>query len=277
METSCIKKLLKKLLILKKNSDAILDATGGRFNIFQTVGINHYEKKHSLILSEFLDPYGSHGLKDKFLNLFLKMIVQKKFLFDFKLSNTTVNIEYVIDDGIIDILIKNPEQVIIIENKIYAGDQSEQLIRYNNFAEQNYSKGNFIILYLTLWGDEASKNSCGNVEYKRISYKDDIIKWLEECLKFSLRYPTVRETIIQYINHLKQLTNQDMESKNSKEIVEILAENVESSILIYENFRNMKLMIIENMVKRVAEKFEIEYSFDENGYDTPQKQDIMLR
>ena len=59
------------MLSIKKKNDAVLDATGGRFNIFQTLGVNHYENKHSLILAALLNPGGTHGLKDEFLNLFV--------------------------------------------------------------------------------------------------------------------------------------------------------------------------------------------------------------
>lgn len=267
MRIKSIEKLLAVVLSIKKKNDAVLDATGGRFNIFQTLGVNHYENKHSLILAALLNPGGTHGLKDEFLNLFVKMIAQKNSSLDFDCSNVTVITEHVITDGRLDIIIKNPEQAIIIENKIYARDQSEQLIRYNNYAEQKYDIGKYIILYLTLWGNEASKQSSGATEYICLSYENDIIEWLEECLKISLRHPTVRETLVQYINHLKQLTNQDMESKNSEEIVKALADNVESSIIVYQNFNNMKSMLIEEMVKRVSEKFDLNYSLkNENSF-----------
>lgn len=71
-----------------------------------------------------------------------------------------------------------------------------------------------------------------------ISYKDDIINWLEKCVSIATRYPMVRETIIQYINHLKQLTNQDMDTKNKEEIVEVLSkiENLRAAKAICLNY-----------------------------------------
>jgi hypothetical protein len=41
-------------------------------------------------------------------------------------------------------------------------------------------------------------------------------------VSIAVRYPMVRETINQYINHLKQLTHQDMDTKNKEEIIDII-------------------------------------------------------
>ena len=55
------------------------------------------------------------------------------------------------------------EYAIIIENKIYAIDQYHQLLRYNNYGKQRFPKG-FKLIYLTLDGHEASKDSLGDNE-----------------------------------------------------------------------------------------------------------------
>ena len=48
----------------------------------------------------------------------------------------------------------------------------------------------------------------------------------------------MRETLVQYSNHLKQLTNQDMNSENQEEIIGILAniENLKAAKVISQNY-----------------------------------------
>lgn len=91
-----------------------------------------------------------------------------------------------ISGGRVDIRIKNKNTVngndIIIENKIKANDQWAQLARIRE------SYGNSIIVYLTPLGKSASSyslnNKLGENDYIKLSYKDDIRKWLYQCLCF---------------------------------------------------------------------------------------------
>lgn len=256
-----IQHLLEKVGIVVKKNNEILDATGGRFNMFRVVGVNHYENTHSAILAEFLNPKGSHGLKHKLLETFIKTIfIDNSFEFGFE--NANIKTEAPTKDGRIDILIEDGKQgkAIIIENKVYANDQKEQLKRYNEFAEGKYGVSNYKILYLTLSGSDASMQSGEGVEYISISYKREIIDWLENSVNTSSRFPLVRETLIQYINHLKQLTNQDVNMKNQEELVEILSkpENIESAIKISANIQQAKLKIVTDMVKTIAKDNNLE-------------------
>ena len=253
-----IQNLLNQVSTIVRKNNEILEATGGRFNIFGVMGVDHYENTHSAIISEFLKPKGSHGLQNQFLNAFIN---QLKNDFESQLKNlkleTQLNVfnsetaqvikEFVTPFGRIDILIEdNRGHAIIIENKIYAGDQWDQLSRYNNFAKIKYKEGNYIILYLTLNGTEASEQSRKDINYFQISHKEFIIKWMEKCIQISARYPLVRETIIQYINHLKKLTNQDMEKNFNDELLDILIqkENIQSVFAISNNIGILKNNII---------------------------------
>ena len=212
-----LQNLLSQIALVNKKNNEILEATGGRFNMFGMCGVNHYENTHSAILAELLNPKGSHSLKSQFLTAFLETIGKEFTLPDFEATNATVYTEYFTDNGRIDILIKDLKgNALIIENKIYAGDQYEQLKRYNAFAKKKFKS--YQIYYLTLYGTEASAQSAEEVAYDTISYAETIIQWLDKCIALAIRLPLVRETLIQYSNHLKQLTNQDMNSKNQEEI-----------------------------------------------------------
>lgn len=204
---------------------------GERFNVFSAVRVDHYEIKHSAFIAELLNPEGSHGQDTTFLSSFLKNCCPKDF--EFSLQGVKVYTEFATDSGRIDILVmNNKKQGLIIENKIYANDGDEQLIRYNDEAKRLLHNG-YMILYLTPDGDKASEKSAKGVDYQTLSYRKDIINWLRECVRQSAHLPLIRETIIQYINHVKQLTNQDMDNSNKEKLLVTMAENAECVKAIY--------------------------------------------
>ncbi|WP_315016554.1 PD-(D/E)XK nuclease family protein [Capnocytophaga leadbetteri] len=232
-----LQNLLRQVATITQKNNEILNATGGRFNMFRICGVNHYENTHSAIIAELLNPQGTHSLKSELLKAFLSLIDKDFVPTDFNPSNATVYTEYTTDKGRIDILIKDTNKnALIIENKIYAADQYEQLKRYEQFAKKEFEV--YQIYYLTLWGNEATPQSGEGVNYLTISYADTIIRWLDKCIALAARLPLVRETLIQYSNHLKILTNQDMNTKNQEEIVKTLADfgNLEAVQNVFLNY-----------------------------------------
>ena len=149
---------------------------GEYFNVFEILGVQTSEVRlHSAIIAELLNPEGSHGLGEKFLNAFINDVISKQTSFKIDLASTSVKIEYPIgtksedktEGGRIDLLIQDKyKQTIIIENKIYAKDQESQLLRYNNFASKTEQLSNeqYIIFYLTLEGEQATDYSLGNFD-----------------------------------------------------------------------------------------------------------------
>lgn len=242
--------LTQAKLILEKAKVAQQESRlrGEQFNIFHACGVNHYEATHSAIIAEFLNPQGSHGQGDVYLKEFLDIVGKNGTLPVFDTSTASVFTEYVVPNGRLDILIANTKnQAIIIENKIYAGDLWEQLKRYEEFAAEKYHAGNYAILYLTLWGDEASEQSGKDVKYTCISYKETILKWLERCIQISAQKPLIRETMIQYTNLIKELTNQVMEQKYKNELLELMMNNAEATATIcdmQDDFSNMFVKIV---------------------------------
>lgn len=200
---------------------------GECYNVFNVLGVDNMELSHSAFLAALLDPDGSHGMQDAFLKAFIDTIAHSGTKPELDTAHAKVYTEYNIGNitettgGRIDILItdhsetgsgKDSGHAIIIENKIWATDQPNQLVRYHNFAHETYDKST--LLYLTPDGDEPSKQSRGglNVQdggYQCISYRSDIIGWLQKCAQLAFDKPRVRETINQYIDLIQQLTNQN--------------------------------------------------------------------
>lgn len=237
---------------------------GEQFNIFHICGIEHYETSHSTILAGILNPNGNHGQGDTFLKAFLESVSNPAWLSEFDTKTASIKTEYDTSNGRIDILMTNDKnQAIIIENKIYASDQPKQLIRYDEFAQRTFHKGNYAILYLTLWGDEASKESAEGVTYQCISYRTTILKWLDKCMQLSVQRPLIRETLIQYNNLIKELTNQTMEDLNKDEFLKIMMENSQAVATIcemqYDFFKYVGKKLITPLLKEVANDLAFEY------------------
>ena len=243
--------LIDKIKILDYYQKKIRQLSDDNFNIFRICGVNHYENTHSSILVELLSNNSSHNFENRFLEAFIETLKKEKLIendFYFSMSNVQVLREHSTPFGRIDIFIKNDIQCIIIENKIYADDQYEQLKRYSAYAKNQYGE-NYILLYLTLWGDEATEHSGEGISYKQISYNHIIVNWLERCVEISARNSIVRETLIQYINHINYLTDNNTKKMMNEEIVKLLSqiENVEATFTIGENLDNVKNYLINKV------------------------------
>lgn len=235
---------------------------GESFNIFSICGVNHYEVTHSAIISEFLDPQGSHGQGLAFVKAFVESLNLQDF--DFSLNGVEVATEMVIRNGRIDIVISNNnKQAIIIENKIYATDQWEQLKRYDEFAKTKYPNG-YKILYLTLNGNDPNDDESRKVEYITISYKHHIIDWLLQCKLLAIDKPLIRETLNQYIQHIKSLTNTiEMENNEKNSIIELLIKYPQETAKIINTQWDMEEYIVKTYLfptlERVAQKFDMRF------------------
>lgn len=263
-----VEKLLNeigKLVVAQNERTKERYSHGELFNVFNILGLESKEVRlHSALLAELLRPNGMSGVGNAFQKAFLAILgLPENYIVDGKVSvelsiGTTTDTE----GGRIDIIMEDGNHAIIIENKIYAQDQPAQLLRYTNFAKDNYPHG-YRLLYLTLDGKEASDDSAQGCPYQCISYKNEISKWLEECARIFFDRPLVRETIRQYINLIKQLTNQSMGTLEDNKLVELVAspEHVDEYVMIINNQTS-----IENRI-RLGFVAEIEKMALDMGYE----------
>lgn len=230
-------------LIWKKSEVEKAEAhkRGEHFNIFNVLDLPSDETRtHSAFIAELLDPNGSHGLGDQFLQSFVNTIdCLKSWHFDTQSAKVHKELsiggknEDCSEGGRIDIVVESNGKAIIIENKIYAGDQEKQLVRYYNYGTKNYSNG-IRLLYLTLNGDDASEYSheklAINEDYYAIAYNHEISDWLQRCIEFSARQPLVRETLIQYQNLINKLTMNNMDKNSQEELLKLMSDpkNIDS-------------------------------------------------
>jgi len=238
---------------------------GENFNLFNILDRRTDEvKTHSAIIGELLNPKGSHYLDKTFLILFIEMLNRKKRTDNIwekaitpkieEIRNASVECEKSIGKvrdntgGRLDLIISNDIFQICIENKIYAEEQDSQLERYKNFLER-FPKSNNILIYLTLNGDESktSKLVSGS-DYYTLSYKYDILEWLEKCFKETVDIPILRESIKQYIILIRSLTNQITTNEMKSEIHKLILSNIDGSEKIAQEF--------DSAIEKVADELK---------------------
>lgn len=211
--------LQKALIVLQgkiETIESIQKQKGETFNIFSVLQMERLEvKTHSAFIFEMINPNGSHCQVALYLELFIRNTLG---LVDFDLTGVKVKREDPTDNARrIDFTIENDKYFIVIEMKIDASDQPQQLIDYKKHAD---TKGKSVeLFYLTLDGRDASDDSATDeksdkqVEYKKISFSADILEWVEACIEKSATLPTIRETLLQYAGLIRKITGQ-----TSKEI-----------------------------------------------------------
>ena len=219
---------------------------GENYNLFSILRIEGSELKHSALIANLLDPKGSHGCGDAFLRAFFEIALKERA---YPFEECTLPHSYteyytgpIADDtgGRIDILVKSSHYGLIIENKIYAGDQDKQLTRYDNYGKETFGADGYLLVYLTLYGCDASKESTATksaeeVGYLRLSYAEDILRWLEQCVRLADNKPLVRESLNQYIRTIKQLTYQDMNQEDIQKIIDLVIDHPEVVATILEH------------------------------------------
>lgn len=202
MSTEKIDKLYKQFLE-DTNVEHIKEVIGNEQpNIFKILRVANAEIRHSNFLSWLLDPNENHNLKEVVLNKFLQEIINSSDSFDESVTIEDIGIENVEirrEWENIDLLIILDEYVFCIENKIFSGEHSDQLTRYKNIVETNFSDKTQIYLYLNPFG----YSSYGESDvYLPISYQ--VIIDILENLNLDEIDTTVKSFIEQYLLTLKR-------------------------------------------------------------------------
>ena len=230
------------------------------YNLLTTVLNEHDEVRlHSRVIGSLLDINGLHYQKELFLEKFMEILKVTEFDFDIhesKLFLEYQNIDLYLTDGI---------KHIIIENKIYAGDQKNQIKRYYDTIKsenKDLECNDVLIIYLSIDRLQPSNYSLGNLIiedryvfdnsekiaiFKNINYKNEILNWLDNCLHEIQNITNLNESIKQYKNVVKKITNTYEEKvMNQKDF------------LLKDN--NLKLVMgLENSIKEA--KSEIQFLF----------------
>lgn len=135
----------------------------------------------------------------------------------------------------IDLCLKSENFCIIIENKINkAPEQEEQIQRYYELMQHEYSKNDIYVMYLNR--DDGSRPSEFSLpigtykslgkRFKVFSYKNDILKWLNGINLRTVANRKFRMLVAEYKEYLRLLLNnqncKNMNKRIQKEITESL-------------------------------------------------------
>ena len=265
---------------------------GEKFNLFKTINVTTDEVRlHSRFLAELLNPAGTHGQESFFLNKFKNHI--QPVLEKGKKTNTShenlvasgsifseksiVKIEYTPSEKLesetnsrLDILIESSDRkkAIIIENKIYADEQPTQLKRYKQFGETKYGSGNFILFYLTLDGEisqhESIDNLASGTDYYCLSYKQEIITFLNSCLSELSDATHLRVIIEHYIDLIKDLTMKEDVHEKIIDLIIDSKENYQSAQLISSQLKLAQNKIQKDFWIKLYKKIQVEFDTEKS-------------
>lgn len=219
---------------------------------------------HSGLLVSLLDTRGEHYQDDLFLKLFLQTLGLESWFGETK--NAQVLKEY----KNIDIYISNGEKHIIIENKIWSGDQDGQIARYINEIHANSSDDendesvsyeNIAVVYLTPFPRKPENNSLGKwdteflfdekgnkIEFKEIMKKQldkkAEIYFLDEAKTLRYQNVTYKIDILAWIKECQKevgnITSLNSALEFYKDIVEIITDKKDSKMDIAGFFKEQK-------------------------------------
>ena len=224
--------MLRQAAAISEKYELLRKETGSYFNIFEIADIATKEVKICRVIYELLSPLGCHYQGSVYLKLFMETVLGIENVDEDELHSAKVFRERIIDEKRrIDLLIETNKRMIPIEVKIYAKEQSDQCYDYYEYV----LKFNKIItpqlFYLTRFGNEPSsavgltcsddKHSSSNIIC--ISFAQDILRWLELCLKETetLKLAPIREVLLQLMLTIRRFTGQ-MEDREMKELISLL-------------------------------------------------------
>jgi len=251
------------------------------YNIVNVVRkATHEVGMHSNVIYSLINPESDHFQKDLFLNLFLKYVIIPKLglqkIQDFGVIHSVQAEEQTEHNRRIDFTIKSDKYLIGIEMKVNASDLQNQISDYYVQLEKESdlsTKGGVYIFYLTKFGIDPSKKSIKvkngvatnfdpSKHIKCISFKDEILKWLNSSQK-----------------EVSNITNLNIALSNYKEIVQKITHiykgnvmTIEDELLKKENEKELEMaLLLDKKMPQI--KAKILYRFFEQLSEELAKKD----
>ena len=242
-----------------------------KFNIFNVLGVDQYEIRHSNMLAWLLDPQGNHGFGESFLKNFLRLVFKErkkenadiKFPVDenlliYNLSNFKVEREVKTisqKNRFMDIVLTGninfqKKIKIVIENKIHAVEGKGQLKDYQDDIIKNYISSDdwhHLFIYLSADGDSTQEANWVNLTYTTV------VEALETSLKGRTLTAGTDFFIKHYLTVIRELSEGDSSInalcrkiyKKHREAIELIKNHSN------ENISNLSQMLINNYKKEI--------------------------
>lgn len=269
METIIHRSLVDDTIVILKDTVADKLKNGFDMNVFTLLDREREEQHvHENMLHAILNFKSDKRIAERFVTcLFENMKMPKEFV----KKKWQVEQQYYTSFGTMDMFLRTEgkhRKCVIVELKIDASDQKEQLERYWKYVKKsNYEDCR--IIYLTLDGRAASEQSIGNVPKNKIyniSFKKHILKWLEQCL-----YICDEECIeSSFIKQYRILINKMVGENNMSEKVRLLiksSDDLRASIEIANSLPRIKADILYNFLYTINEEIEKKGYMNNRGYE----------
>jgi hypothetical protein len=279
LETNAAR-LLNGVTDIIKHYEETWQKTGEKYNLFKVADIAHKEVIMCRVFADLMNPQGAHGQGSRYFGLFWKTIAPKlPGSMALEVEHTKVTTEYVINENRrIDIALEDGKVFVPIEVKIWAGDQPKQIVDYFAFAKKKNRNNHIPVLYLTVDGHEPSdfsKAGLGKDGYVPLSFKNDILAWLEKCEqdKTTETPIPVRENLRQLIAAVKSLCGKSEDAEMEEAIFKLIIkdeDSVRAALVIresldfdgrtLENFKGPITALVKNAFP------DAEYATDDGWY-----------
>lgn len=292
LKTNRLNKFLPQIKRVIKEVKEEMKKFPPQFCIFDVVNLQKYENYNSNLIAKLLEVNIKHvDIKYKedtelsFVKDFL-MYLHNEFKWDYGLNNVkeleeinhsdiSIKREEYADTRRIDLFISYKKDfAIIIENKICAGEQDNQLDDYYKNKKDDYK--NLYMIFLTTSGydpytlSEESKKELGN-NFQTLKHSD-IALWLENILenekysflnrenildndnKYIKDYRLLKSAMIQTIHNANMISNNTKELDMTKsKIQELLEKNIFEDIQTVEDAEEYK-NIFNSVIGIINEK-----------------------
>ena len=247
MDIEKFESMLKQIKVLSDRLEVKKLRGNNDYNLFLALfGASDEVRLHSRFICSLLDPNSPHYQKELFLELFIKACG----LEDFGLNSQIAKVYKEYEN--IDIYITDGTKHIILENKIYAGDQEAQIKRYiKTIQQENGNEAEIYVLFLSPQGREPTGYSLDGLKikdgrisnekgdeiakFKAISYDKEITAWLDLCLEETGNLTNLSIVISQYKNVIEKIYGKYKGVQmDTNEISKIILENYD----IVEEIKN---------------------------------------
>lgn len=283
LKTNRLNKFLPQIKRVIKEVKEEMKQYPPQFCIFNAINLQKHENYNSNLIAKLLEVNIEYeGAKLSFVKDFL-MYLNNKFKWNYgfndinklKHSDIIIKREEYADTRRIDLFISYKKDfAIIIENKIYAGEQDNQLDDYYKNKKDDYK--NLYMIFLTTSGydpytlSEESKKELGN-NFQTLKHSD-IALWLENILenekysflnrenildndnKYIKDYRLLKSAMIQTIHNANMISNNTKELDMTKsKIQELLEKNIFEDIQTVEDAEEYK-NIFNSVIGIINEK-----------------------
>ena len=269
MDIEKFESMLKQIKVLSDKLEVRKLRGNNDYNLFLALfDASDEVRLHSRFICSLLDPNSPHYQKELFLELFIKACG----LEDFGLNSQIAKVYKEYEN--IDIYITDGTKHIILENKIYAGDQEAQIKRYiKTIQQENGNEAEIYVLFLSPQGREPTGYSLDGLKikdgrisnekgdqiakFKAISYDKEITAWLDLCLDETGNLTNLSAVISQYKNVIEKIYGK-------YKGVQMDTNGISKIILEKENYK-MVCEIVENAFEKARIKALVDFLLKARG------------